>query len=467
MILGIDDTDSRTDGMCTTYLATRLAERLERDGATVTDRLLFRLNPNVPWKTRGNGCLALHVDASDLGEDAVWRTAVAAIERHAVLDDPDTNPGLALLTADERTDATVDALADHALRCVRRVVEPDDARALAEETGARFSIWGTGRGAVGAVAALGADRAIDRYGDETRELLAYRDDGWEEPRRYDADSFRMAHEATAPATWDTVDPASGDVVAVPNTDGPVLYGVRGESDGAVERAHRRIDCEDADRIGVFRTNQGTDMHLVPTPIEELPAAGTAATDGGLGDGAGAPALGSYVVGGTVTGAPTTREGGHVFLELDGALTCAAFEPTKRFRDAVRRLREGDRVTACGSLRDGTLRLEKLRVDALRRWQRVTPRCAGCGRTMGSAGADQGYRCRDCGTSAAGRVAVTLTRDLAAGWHEVPPGARRHLAMPLVRLRSGAAEPVVERRRDGAPDRDDVVRDDAGRASPPR
>ena len=53
MYLGLDDTDS-PDGMCTTYLAALIAEALEAGGCTVKNMRLIRLNPNVPWKTRGN-----------------------------------------------------------------------------------------------------------------------------------------------------------------------------------------------------------------------------------------------------------------------------------------------------------------------------------------------------------------------------------------------------------------------------
>ena len=110
----------------------------------------------------------------------------------------------------------------------------------------------------------------------------------------------------------------------------------------------------------------------------------------------------------------------------------AFEPTKRFRDRVRALRPGDRVTVCGEADEGTVKLEKFALRDPVRTERVTPTCHGCGRTMESAGRDQGYRCRDCGTSAPGRVERPLDRDLAVGWYEVPPRARRHVAKPLVR-----------------------------------
>ncbi|MDY7083261.1 MAG: tRNA(Ile2) 2-agmatinylcytidine synthetase, partial [Halobacteria archaeon] len=50
--------------MCTTYLATLVAESVS-DFATVEERVLTRLNPNIPYKTRGNACLSLHVDTDE------------------------------------------------------------------------------------------------------------------------------------------------------------------------------------------------------------------------------------------------------------------------------------------------------------------------------------------------------------------------------------------------------------------
>ncbi|MDH5495599.1 MAG: DNA-binding protein, partial [Candidatus Bathyarchaeota archaeon] len=57
--IGFDDTDSPRGG-CTTYIAALLVEKLQKLGATFNDYPnLIRLNPNVPWKTRGNGALCL------------------------------------------------------------------------------------------------------------------------------------------------------------------------------------------------------------------------------------------------------------------------------------------------------------------------------------------------------------------------------------------------------------------------
>ena len=61
-VVGLDDTDSRERGMCTTYVAREVAARIRAAGGTVERLLLVRLNPAVEHKTRGNAALAVHAD---------------------------------------------------------------------------------------------------------------------------------------------------------------------------------------------------------------------------------------------------------------------------------------------------------------------------------------------------------------------------------------------------------------------
>ena len=62
--LGVDSTDSATLGMCTTYLGARLLEALHQVDVEVEGPpALVRLNPNVPWKTRGNGAVYIRCRA--------------------------------------------------------------------------------------------------------------------------------------------------------------------------------------------------------------------------------------------------------------------------------------------------------------------------------------------------------------------------------------------------------------------
>jgi len=419
-VIGIDDTDSRERGMCTTYAASRLAGEIEAAGGDVERVLLVRLNPAVEHKTRGNAALAVHADVDpDRGLD-IARDLIA---ESAEVDDPRTNPGL--VVAEHDPDDAPDAVAAFAREAVRDHHEIADAEALIERAGYESAGWKNARGKIGALAAVGAWAALEEW---TYEYVSYRERARRGTSRdVDLDSAFAAADERYPEAWDTVDRVEGQAVCVPRAPGPILYGIRGDDADAVRAVAAGIDSEPVESAQLFVTNQGTDAHLRDAAL------------GAVEDGR------SYRVDGTVVEPPETREGGHVFLTLadgnesdgddsdaDVRLDCAAFEPTKRFRDRVRGLRVGDRITACGEIGDGTLKLEKFAVRELNGVELATPDCPDCGRSMKSAGADQGYRCRDCGTSHGGKVERRIDRDLEDGWYEVPPCARRHVAKPLIR-----------------------------------
>jgi len=408
-VVGIDDTDSRERGMCTTYAAARLADRLRGEGAHVERVLLVRLNPAIEHKTRGNAALAVHTSADPGRAFELARRELATAET----DDPNTHPGLVVIPGGPCD--VPDPVIRFARDATRERHDLEEALTLIEEGGYRAAGWKEGRGRIGALAAAGAWPAL---ADWTYEQVAYREpERRGTPREVDRDAVFAAADRAYPDAWDTVDRVEGEAVCVPHTPGPVLYGIRGDDPEIVRSVAAEIESEPVERTRLFVTNQGTDAHL---------------QDGDLGDLRDARA---YRVSGTVSESPETREGGHVFFRVadgDDAIACAAFEPTKRFRDRVRALRVGDRVTVCGEVSDGTLKLEKFAVRDLDRTERATPTCPDCGRSMESAGAGQGYRCRDCGTSAAGKATREVERDLERGWYEVPPCARRHIAKPLVR-----------------------------------
>ncbi|MCU4739959.1 tRNA(Ile)(2)-agmatinylcytidine synthase [Natronoglomus mannanivorans] len=430
-VVGIDDTDSREFGMCTTYVATRVAERLRQTSATVERLLLIRLNPAVEYKTRGNAALAIHTDCDP---DVAFDIAREELEANAETADDGTNPGLVVV--DHEPAAAPDSVREFARAAVREHLEIADAERILERVGYRHWGAGNGRGRIGALAAVGSWDGVGpgaeagRTADWTYEYISYREpDRWGTPRTVDHESVFEAADAGYPDVWDTVDRGEDETVCVPHTPGPILHGIRGDDPDAVRAVADRIESEPVADAQLFVTNQGTDAHLRTgtgtNTLEDVQDGHT------------------YRVDGTVGSDPETRRGGHVFFTLiegetegegegDTQLECAAFEPTKRFRDRVRALRAGDRITVCGESARGTLKLEKFAVRELVTTERVTPVCEDCGRTMESAGRNQGYRCRDCETSAAERDEVPLERDLDTGWYEVPPCARRHIAKPLVR-----------------------------------
>ncbi len=400
--IGLDDTDAAS-GLCTTWLGAVLAERLEPAGCRVRERRLVRLNPNAPFRTRGNAAIALLADG-DPG--TAFELACALVEEYAPLDAPMTNPGV--------------VVAERALpvafytRAVTDLCTIGEAVRALDSAGARYRGYGNGRGLIGATAAAAAE-----FADRTWELLVYREPArWGTPRHVDRESLFRAEADTFPHTWDSVDRANRAVVCVPHTPDPVLFGVRGESPAWVKWAREMVVAEPNALETCWVTNQGTDAHLVPGECGALREAR------------------SYAVAGTVASTPTTGEGGHVTLLIgDGGerLGCMAYEPTKGFRDVVRALRAGDRIVACGSYRHGSLNLEKLRIDALAEAAvSRPPPCPACGKRTTSAGAGKGWKCRACGARTAEPERVAEERAIGPGWYEVPPVARRHLARPLCR-----------------------------------
>ncbi|ELY58215.1 hypothetical protein C491_10479 [Natronococcus amylolyticus DSM 10524] len=417
-VVGLDDTDSREHGMCTTYVAKTIAERLERSGASVSRLILVRLNPAVEYKTRGNAALAIHTDCAPADAFEIAREQLECLAETA---DERTHPGL--VVADHGPQEAPADVSAFTRRAIRGHLERADAATLIDGHGYRSWHAGNGRGRIGALAAIGAWNELEEW---TYERISYRQsERWGTPREVESESVFAAADREYPRVWDTVDRGEGETVCVPHTPGPILYGIRGDDPDAISRVAEGIESEPVASSRLFVTNQGTDVHLRDGSLKSV-------RDGR-----------AYRVDGRVASEPETRRGGHVFVALEGlgddrdrnerpSLECAAFEPTKRFRDRVRALRVGDRLTVCGEVSRGTLKLEKFTLRERVETERVTPTCPDCGRTMESAGRNQGYRCRDCKTSAPEKETVALERDLEEGWYEVPPCARRHVAKPLVR-----------------------------------
>ena len=258
-VVALDDTDSRTHGMCTTYAATLVAERIESAGAHVERVLLVRLNPAVDRKTRGNAALAIH---TDLDADRAFDLALGCLETYAV-DDERTSPGV--VVADMDPGAVPSEVAAFGGAAIRELHDRSDALALIDRHGFRHAAvqsdssgpsddGSAGYGRIGALAAVGAWRAIEEW---TYEHIAYRAfDRCGTPRTVDEESVFAAADSEYPTVWDTVDRDEGEAVCVPNAPGPILYGIRGDDPDACRRVADRIESEPIERFRSFVTYQG-------------------------------------------------------------------------------------------------------------------------------------------------------------------------------------------------------------------
>jgi tRNA(Ile2)-agmatinylcytidine synthase len=415
--LGIDDTDSLAGG-CTTRIATDLVRKLDSKGVAFLDYPnLIRLNPNIPWKTRGNGAVCLRIE-SELHSVEVLELAAEEIERSSRLGDPGTDPAIVLIEGTIPSD--VIEFSKEALTCV---VRPNAAVSLIKRVGSEALSYRSAQGIIGALAAIGTSLEKDC----TFELIAYRSRGFiGKPRLVDPESVMKMNEEMKEVTFNNVDPETGRILITPRGPDPILCGIRGESPEAVCKAFHMLRIrEPVEAWMIFRTNQGTDAHLTKShKVSELQDHS------------------AVVVEGVVKEKPRTIRGGHVIFLLEdetGSVHCAAYEPTGRFRDVVRKLEPGDRVRGFGGMRTAeseiprTLNLEKLEVLKLVACMSShNPVCPICGKRMKSAGRKQGYRCEYCDSHATSKIQEEISRDLDERIYLPPPRAHRHLTKPEVR-----------------------------------
>lgn len=436
MIIGIDDTDSRS-GMCTTYLCTVLVDELKEYGDVSTPRLV-RLNPCIPFKTRGNGAVSFEVLVPSENEEKVEELVKSRVLELSEVQEEETNPGVVFID-----DATLRALSlkddnrrdsGHIAKlkafyetAVKDVLEIKQAYEILSELHIDYFGLKKKRGLIGALAAasfLLLQKREPACYDFTYELIAYRQKArWGTSRYIEEASVWKADEATYPLTWDTVDRANKKLVLAPHSPCPVLLGIRGDNVDAIYNVYQLIHSEPAEREMLFVTNQGTDSHLLSHEEAE----------GRLQD------YRSYVLDGVVETNPRTIVGGHVVFALSlskdrgDSIECMAYEPTKGFREIVRKLRIGDEVTVYGSLKNRTINLEKIELRKLNLAVKRNPRCAKCGKRMESAGKSQGYRCKRCKTYSTEKEIQIEDRGIGVGLYEVPPIARRHISKPLIRV----------------------------------
>jgi len=406
MLIGIDDTDSKR-GMCTTYLGTLLKKALEQELNEIIELRLVRLNPTIRFKTRGNASICISIRHSYDVQDIVQKH----IERMAHLDDDNTHPGAVFFDKDA-IPADIRRFARDAVHAELRL---ERATELIERHGLDSLSFKSGRGLIGALAAIGA--TVENC--SSYELIAYRfEKNFAKKRYINEQSVWRADSATYPYTWDTLDRKGEAVICAPHSPDPILYGIRGDDPNKILAAQSKIISEPFQYLTLYRTNQGTDAHVRPAQIREL--------EEGC----------SYKVTSVVASAPWTIIGGHTFVlvgDSGARLLCVAFEPTKQFRTTVRKLCIGDKVVVQGSYVKNCLHLEKLQVlELCDQYKKGNPIC--CDKSMKSLGRDKGYKCSKCKAVKNVRLKsqVSIKREVAPGAYEVTPSARRHLAEPLIR-----------------------------------
>lgn len=416
--IAFDDTDSRV-GRCTTHLAFRVAGKLRDMGAELVDNpLLVRLNPNIPWKTRGNGAVCLRVMVKD-------PTNVKEYVRQAVKTGSaigaGANPGVAFLASEN----IPESLQSFSAAAMSQVMSRQMAEKVADSSGIEYYTYGNGQGLVGSLGAMGCLMTDTDY---TFELISYRKpENCGSPRFLDKEKVLKFSRDTYPNTFNNYDSRHDRILVAPHGPDPVHFGIRGESADVVKSALDVLHSEeDLEGWMVFRSNQGTNMHLQT----ELGIAGIKAYTAGY-------------VRCKVATKPVAIKGGHVIFSVDqqGALMPAAiYEPTGLAVTAAK-LEPGDTIEIGCGVRKGTTKHPKilnveylyvLRLEEIFEWR--NPLCKVCGKRMKSEGKAKGYQCDRCKfrDKSVTKIRAPVERDLKPGLYIPTPKAHRHLTKPAQR-----------------------------------
>ncbi|WP_333639226.1 tRNA(Ile)(2)-agmatinylcytidine synthase [Pyrobaculum aerophilum] len=389
--LGIDDTDSHSGG-CTTYVGYLLAREVLRKwgpGAFADFPRLVRLNPNVPFKTRGNAAVSLALNVPEGDVEELWKLAIDFVENNARREGK-TDPGVAMAVGEIPWKARL--LYKIALT---QVVS----KSAAQRAG--LLIWG-GRGIIGAVAAVGADLTKSTF-----ELLAYRGG---ERRPIPPSLVKLIEAFTFPFTFHNLD--GRRVLIEPKGPDPVYYGIRGITPQHLLYAKSILESHGYRPAGwvIYRTNQAVDAHIEdgvffnePTPYSY------------------------YKIRGVVIEAKRIR-GRHVVGRLDNGLVFVAYRHLGKLATELEKCVMCD-VVLYGGLkpRAGGLYLYVERAHVLGRYVRVKTRCPYCGGSLESTG--RGWRCRKCGTRFR-HIQIKWLYDHSARRTLLPrPGEWRHLLKP--------------------------------------
>ncbi len=413
--IGFDDTDS-PKAMCTTYLAYKIVNSLKKQGAEFMDfPYLIRFNPNIPWKTRGNGAVAISLKTEN--PEKIKKIVKTLVTKYSDIKGG-ANPGLVFYEKDD-VEKKFSKFSELALW---KLISRNYVKHFASKNHVESLRLGNGQGMVGAIGAIGY-----RFNDHTYETLTYRKKSYFGKKRLiDKESVRKMQEKTFPSTFNSYDNKKNRILISPHGQDPVFYGIRGESPNAVTNASLLIITkEKPEGFMTFKTNQGTSDHLknkIDVQTFEPYTSGT--------------------ITGIVSKKPSMQQGRHVIFSIktnNKQILCAVYRPTK-ITSVAMELKKGDKIQVGGGVRRASKKYQRiLNVEFIRvlnlysEYKLVNPYCKNCHKRMKSKGKNQGFECKKCGKKSKNKVIQNVKRRLQPKLYLPAVSAHRHLTRPIQRI----------------------------------
>jgi len=413
--IGFDDTDS-PKGMCTTFLAYKIVDFLKKQNAQFLDfPKLIRFNPNIPWKTRGNGAVSLQIKTTTPSK--IKNQIKHLVEKYSDVKNG-ANPGLVFY----ESETIPEQFTEFSKLALWQLINRKQAKIFAAKNNLEIFYQGNGQGLIGAIGAIGYD-----FRDHTLELLSYRKNSkFGTKRQLPIQSVKTMQEKTFPHTFNSFDNKKNKILIAPHGPDPVFYGVRGENVNSLLQATKILKTDEKlAGYMIFKSNQGTGDHLKnELTIKTMKP------------------YASGKITGIVSRAPKIVKGGHVFFSIkvdEDEIWCAVYKPTKMFFVA-KSLIQGDKVCVGGGIRKSSknhpriMNLEFINVIYLEKnLVKSNPTCNNCNKKMKSKGKNQGYQCIKCNKKSPNKVLIENPRTIKKQLYLPAVSAHRHLSRPLQRI----------------------------------
>ncbi len=413
--IGFDDTDS-PKGMCTTFLAYKIVDLLQKQKTEFLDfPRLVRFNPNIPWKTRGNGAVSIKIRTRNPSK--IKNQIKNLVTRYSDTKNG-ANPGLVFF----ESDLIPSNFIDFSNLALWQLINRNIAKKFAEKNNLEFFYQGNGQGLVGAIGAIGYN-----FEDHTLELLSYRKKSkFGKQRKLSASSVKIMQEKTFPHTFNSFDTKRGRVLITPHGPDPVFYGVRGENVDSLLYATKILKTDEKlDGYMIFKSNQGTGDHLKNELNFET-----------------MKPYSSGKITGIVSNMPKIEKGGHVFFKIlskNHEFWCAVYKPTG-ISTIASNLIKGDEICVGGGVRKASknypriINLEFFEIISLEKNFSITnPFCKKCNKKMKSKGQNQGFQCIRCGKKHSKKITVEIPRKIKKQLYIPKISAHRHLTRPSQRI----------------------------------
>jgi len=376
---------------------------------------LIRFNPNIPWKTRGNGAVRLTIRTKY--PKKIKNKIIQFVENYSDTKNG-ANPGLVFFQNKE-IPLTFQKFSKLALW---KLIGRKEAKQFVSENNIESFYLGNGQGLVGAISAVGYE-----FSDHTFELLSYRKKSqFGKKRHIDLNSIKEM-QSIVPETFSSYDNDNKRVLITPHGPDPVFYGIRGETAKSVVKASTIVNVDEKlDGYMVFKSNQGTGDHLKnELQVNDL-----------------RPYTSGFLVG-NICNKPVIQKGGHVFfsIQVNGRkIRCAVYKPTK-ITQAASALIVGDKIKIGGGVRKASknygrvINVEFLDVLQLVKHSiSVNPTCRKCNKRMKSKGRRQCFQCVKCGNKSTSKTTLEVPRKIQCKIYIPSVSAHRHLTRPYQRIK---------------------------------